>query len=139
MDLALHRPISATSSKDQYVPANIVDGDTGSYWESVNGSGVFPQTLTVDLGTATIVGRIVLDLPPVADGNQRTQTITILGAGDDGRYAPIVASRDYAFDARTGDTAAVTFAPAHVRYIQLVFTANSGWPAAQLSELAIFS
>jgi hypothetical protein len=35
--------------------------------------------------------------------------------------------------------AAVTFAPVHVRYIQLAFTANSGWPASQSSKLAIFS
>ena len=138
-DLALHRPISATSSKDQYVPANVADGDTSSYWESVNGSAVFPQTLTVDLGTTTTVGRVVMDLPPIADWNQRTQTITILGAGDDGRFIPIVSSTAYSFDARSGDTAGVSFDPVHVRYVRLSFTANSGWPAAQLSELQVFS
>jgi hypothetical protein len=60
-------------------------------------------------------------------------------AGDDGRYVPIVSSGVFAFDARSGDTASASFAAVHVRYIQLTFTANSGWPAAQLSELGVFS
>jgi hypothetical protein len=33
----------------------------------------------------------------------------------------------------------ISFAPAHVRYVRLDFTANSGWPAAQLSELGVHS
>ena len=33
-----------------YVPANAVDGDAATYWESVNNA--FPQWLQVDLGAA---------------------------------------------------------------------------------------
>lgn len=138
-DLALGRPVTATSSKQQYVPGNIVDGDVASYWESTNGPSVFPQTVTIDLGTVTTVGRLQFALPQVADWNQRTQTITVLGAGADGNFTTVVGSRGYAFDARTGDATGVSFSPVHIRYIQLVFTANSGWPAAQLSELGVFS
>lgn len=139
VDLALGRPVNATSVQQNYIPANAVDGNVDSYWESADGPSVFPQTFTIDLGTVTTVGRLELDLPQVANWNQRTQTITTRGAGDDGVFTTIVGSRGYAFDARTGDAAGVTFNPVHIRYLQLVFTANSGWPAAQLSELRVFS
>jgi hypothetical protein len=139
VDLALGRPVTVTSHTQNYVGANIVDGSASSYWESTNGSSVFPQTVTVDLGTVTTVGRIELDLPPVADWNQRTQTITVLGAGADGKFTTVVGARGYSFDARTGDATGVSFGSVHLRYVRLVFSGNSGWPAAQLAELRVFS
>jgi hypothetical protein len=139
VDLARGRPVTATSQTQNYVASNVVDGDTGTYWESTNGTNIYPQTLTVDLGSVTTVGRLVLDLPPYSNWNSRTQTLSVLGAGDGGRYSTIVGSSGYLFDARTGDTVTLTFSPVHVRYVQLYFTANSGWPAAQLSELAVYS
>jgi hypothetical protein len=33
----------------------------------------------------------------------------------------------------------VTFSAASIRYLKLTFTANTGWPAGQLSELAAYS
>ena len=122
-----------------YVPSNAVDGDPNSYWESANGPSVFPQTFTVDLGQVTTVGRLELDLPPLADWNRRTQTIAVLGAGDDGVYRTVVGARGYGFDAAAGDSTGVSFSPVHIRFLRLVFTANSGWPAAQLAELRAFS
>jgi hypothetical protein len=34
---------------------------------------------------------------------------------------------------------AVTFTGASVRYLKLTFTANTGWPAGQLSELQAYN
>ena len=42
--------------------ANAVDGNANSYWESRNNA--FPQSVTVDLGAAKAVKRLVLKLPP---------------------------------------------------------------------------
>jgi hypothetical protein len=139
VDLAQGRPAQATSVEQNYGPGNAVDGDVNSYWESADSSG-FPQVFEVDLGSVTTVGRLEFDLPRYPwSWNQRTQTIAVQGAGNDGAFTTIVGLRDYAFDVRTGDTTGVSFSPVHVRYLRLVFTANDGWPAAQLSELKAFS
>lgn len=139
VDLAQGRPAQATSVQQNYVPGNAVDGDVNSYWESADSSG-FPQVFAVDLGSVTTVGRLEFDLPRYPwSWNQRTQTIAVQGAGDDGAFTTIVGLRGYAFDVRTGDSTGVSFSPVHIRYLRLVFTANNGWPAAQLSELKAFS
>ena len=49
------------------------------------------------------------------------------------------ASAGYTFNPSTGNTVTVTFAAAQVRYVRLTFTANTGWPAGQLSELQVYS
>ena len=48
-------------------------------------------------------------------------------------------SKGYGFDPASGNTATATFTAAPVRYVRLTFTANSGWPAGQLSELQIYA
>lgn len=47
-------------------------------------------------------------------------------------------SAAYTFNAATGNTVTIRFTAASTRYVQIWFTANSGWPAAQLSELAAY-
>ncbi|HEV2635606.1 MAG TPA: discoidin domain-containing protein [Actinocrinis sp.] len=141
-DLALGRPATASSFTQNYVAQNAVDGNTGTYWESQNGSTVFPQSLTVNLGSVTTVGRLVLNLPPVAAWNSRTETLSVLGAGASGGFSTIAGSASYGFNAGSGgndDTVTVAFGAVHVQYVELVFTANTGWPAAQLSELGVYS
>ena len=61
-DLALNKAASASGYTQTYVAANAVDGDTGTYWESMDNA--FPQYFQVDLGSTQAVGRLVLDLPP---------------------------------------------------------------------------
>ncbi|MEV6710330.1 glycosyl hydrolase family 28-related protein [Micromonospora wenchangensis] len=60
-NLALGRPATATSVNQSYGAGNAVDGNAGTYWESANNA--FPQSLTVDLGAARTVDRVVLKLP----------------------------------------------------------------------------
>jgi hypothetical protein len=114
-----------------------VDGNTSTYWESTNNA--FPQWLQADLGSAVSIGRIVMDLPPSSAWGTRTQTITVQGSTDGTSYTTLVPSAGYTFDPSTGNTASITFTAATVRYVKLTFTANTGWPAGQLSELQIYT
>ena len=80
-----------------------------------------------------------MDLPPSSAWGTRTQTIQIQGSTDGTNYTTLAGSAGYTFDPSTGNTASVTFTAANVRYVKLTFTANTGWPAGQLSELQVFS
>jgi hypothetical protein len=136
-NLALNRPVTASGYTQTYLPSNAVDGNSNTYWESTDNA--FPQWLQVDLGSSATVGRIVLDLPPSSAWGTRTQTIAIQGSADGSTYSTLAASAGYTFNPSTGNTVTVTFAAAAVRYVKLTFTANTGWPAGQLSEVQVYS
>ncbi|HEV3355701.1 MAG TPA: discoidin domain-containing protein [Pseudonocardiaceae bacterium] len=136
-NLALNQPVTASGYTQNYLPSNAVDGNTSTYWESTDNA--FPQWVQVDLGSAMGVGRIVMDLPPSSAWGTRTQTIQIQGSTDGTNYTTLVPSQGYTFDPSTGNTASITFTSASVRYVKLTFTANTGWPAGQLSELQVYS
>jgi hypothetical protein len=135
-NLALNQPVTASGYAQNYVPANAVDGNTSSYWESVDNA--FPQWFQVDLGSPVSVSRIVMDLPPLSAWGTRTQTITIQGSTDGTTYTTLVPSTGYTFTS-PANTVTVTFAAVAVRYLKLTFTANTGWPAGQLSELQVYA
>ncbi|MFE6892531.1 discoidin domain-containing protein [Streptomyces sp. NPDC057694] len=138
VNLARGRSATATGSADVYTPGKAVDGDANSYWESSNNA--FPQALTVDLGSAQAVRRVVLKLPPATAWGARTQTLSVLGSTDGSSFATRAASKDYRFDPATGNTVTVSLpdtSPA-TRYLRVQVTANTGWPAAQLSEVEAY-
>ena len=137
VDLALNQPTSASGYTQTYVPANAVDGNTGSYWESTDNA--FPQWLQVDLGATKGVARIVLDLPPLTAWATRTQTLSVLGSTDGSTFGTVVGSAGYTFNPATGNTVTITFASTQVRYLRLNFTANNGWPAGQVSEFQVYA
>ncbi|MGW0834679.1 discoidin domain-containing protein [Streptomyces prunicolor] len=136
-NLALHQPTSESSHTQIYGSGNATDGDTNTYWESANNS--FPQWVQVDLGAATGVKRIVLRLPPATAWATRTQTITVQGGTDAGTTTQLLAPAGYTFDPATGNAATLTL-PSTVttRFLRLTFTANTGWPAGQVSEFQVF-
>ncbi len=138
VNLALNRPVNATSFAQTYHAADVTDGNTTTYWEGA--AGAFPQSVTVDLGSVTSIARIVLALPPIADWNSRVQTLTIYGSRTSATSAfTIVPSASYTFDAQTNlDKVTVSFARTDTRYVTVHFTANSGWSAAQLAEILIY-
>jgi Flp pilus assembly protein TadG len=135
-NLALNQPATASGTTQNYVPANAVDGNTGTYWESTDNA--FPQWFQVDLGSAKSISRLVMDLPPSTSWGARTQTIQIQGSTDGTTYTTLVGATGYTFNPTTGNTATTTFTTANVRYVKLTFTANTGWPAGQLSELQVY-
>jgi hypothetical protein len=130
---ACQRNASASSSTQGFVAANALDGDANTYWESANNA--FPQTLTVDNCTAATVGSVTLRLPPSSSWPARTQTLSVSGSTDGSAYSTLVGSAGYVFDPATGNQVTIPFTPTSVRYLRLTFTANTGWPAAQVSEL----
>ncbi len=136
-NLALNRPTSQSSNTQNYVSANAVDGNAGSYWESVNNA--FPQWVQVDLGSAQSISRVIVKLPPSSAWATRTQTIAILGSLDGVTFVTVKAAATYTFDPATGNTVTITFPPVTVRYVRSVITTNSGWPAGQVSEFEVYS
>ncbi|WP_443075039.1 discoidin domain-containing protein [Streptomyces sp. NBC_01435] len=137
-NLAKGRTTTATGSTDVYTPGKAVDGDGSTYWESANNA--FPQAITVDLGSAQAVRRVVLKLPPAAAWEARTQTLSLQGSTDGSTFGTVAASKDYRFDPATGNTVTVDLpaSTAATRYLRVHVTANTGWPAAQLSELEAY-
>ena len=136
-NLALGKAVQASGTQDGYPTSNATDGNPGSYWESTNNH--FPQSVTVDLGAVQRVRRIVLALPPPAEWSSRSQTMTVSGSADGITFFPILPSAGYTFNPATGNTVTISLpAAAQARYVRLTVTANTGWPAAQLSEFEVF-
>ena len=84
-----------------------------------------------------VVGSIY---PPPGTSNVLSMVqgaLTVQGANLSTAFTNLVASTGYTFNPATGNTAAVTFPPVTVRFVKLTFTANTGWPAGQLSELMV--
>jgi parallel beta-helix repeat protein len=136
-NLALNQLTSASGSTQGYVPGNATDGDASTYWESMNNA--FPQWLQVDLGATRSFSRIVLDLPPATSWSTRTQTLSILGSTDGSTFTTIAGPAGYTFNPSTGNTVTITFSAASERYVRLNVTANTGWPAGQVSEFQVWT
>jgi F5/8 type C domain/Fungalysin metallopeptidase (M36)/Abnormal spindle-like microcephaly-assoc'd, ASPM-SPD-2-Hydin/Fungalysin/Thermolysin Propeptide Motif len=136
-NLALGKTMSASSTQQTYVAANANDDNTSTYWESANNA--FPQWLQVDLGASTTVGRIVVTLPPPTAWTTRTQTLSVLGSTSGSTFTTIVASAGYVFNPATGNSVTITFPATSWRYLRLNFTANTGWPAGQASEVRVYT
>ena len=134
-DLARGKPTSESSHTQTYGSGNAVDGNANSYWESANNA--FPQWLQVDLTAATSVGRVVLKLPP--SWGARIQTLSIQGSTDGSSFTTLSASAGRTFDPSSGNSVSVSFSPASARYLRVNVTANTGWPAGQLSTVEAYA
>ncbi|MEV8047525.1 discoidin domain-containing protein [Streptomyces griseoluteus] len=137
LNLAKGRPVTETSHTDVYPATKAVDGDANTYWESANNA--FPQSLTVDLGAAQAVKRVVLKLPPAAAWATRTQTLSVLGSTDNSSFTTLKPSAGYTFNPSSGNTATISLGGTATRYLRVTVTGNTGWPAAQLSELEAYT
>ena len=137
-NIALNKPVTASSDWQSYVPGNVTDGNTSSYWESADGAG-YPQTITVDLGSTQSIGSVTLDLPPASAWSTRTETLSVLGSTNGTTFSQLVGSAGYTFNPSTGNTATISLpSGTSDRYVELSFTGNTGWSAAQLSEFEVF-
>ncbi|WP_329017083.1 discoidin domain-containing protein [Streptomyces sp. NBC_01601] len=136
-NLAKGRPATATGSQDVYTPGKAADGDANTYWESANNA--FPQSWTVDLGSAYPVRRLVLKLPPSSAWGARTQTIAVQGSTDGSSYTTVSGAQGYRFDPASGNTVTVSLpSGTGLRHLRLVVSGNTGWPAGQLSEVEAY-
>src|SRR5690348_5490730 len=132
--VALASAITASSSNGPFVAANAGDGNQSTYWESTN--NVFPQWIQADLGASVPTNRLVLKVP-VANWGARTQTFSVQGSTNGTTFTDLVASAGHLFDPAGQNTVTIDFGPATVRFIRLNITANTGWPAGQLSEFEV--
>ncbi|HUD16136.1 MAG TPA: RICIN domain-containing protein, partial [Acidimicrobiales bacterium] len=126
-NLALGKSVTASSDYETYVPSNVTDGNTSTYWESSDGAA-YPQTITVNLGSVQSIGSISLYLPPPTDWTTRTETLSVLGSTNGSTFTQIVASAGYTFNPSTGNTVTISLpSGTSAQYVELSFTANTGW------------
>ncbi|MFJ6527874.1 CARDB domain-containing protein [Streptomyces longwoodensis] len=134
VNLALGKRATASGAHDGYPAGQVTDGTQQSYWEGPAGS--YPAWVQVDLGSAVRVDRVVLKLP--AAWEARTQTLAVLGSTDGGAFTPLAASAARAFTPDRANTVGVDTGAATARYVRVQVSANTGWNAAQLSELEVY-
>jgi hypothetical protein len=130
-NLAAAKPTSASSTNGGFAASNIADGNQGSYWES---SGALPQWVQVDLGASTAIDQVVLKLP--TGWGARTQTLSVQGSADGTGFSTIVGSAGQNFSGSNAVT--LNFGATNTRFVRINITANTGWAAAQLSELEVY-
>ena len=80
----------------------------------------------------------MLQLP--AGWGARNQTLSIRGSTDGVNFNTTVkASATYTFNPSSNNTVTITFAATTQRYFRLNFTANTGWPAGQVSTFEVWN
>ncbi|MEY9839918.1 choice-of-anchor D domain-containing protein [Streptacidiphilus sp. EB103A] len=134
-NLAAGKATSESSHTDVYASSNVTDGNQSSYWESANNA--FPQWVQVDLGSAQSASRVVLQLP--AGWGARDQTLSLTGSTDGSTFSTVKSSATYTFDPSANNTVTITFPATTQRYFRVTVTANTGWPAGQISEFQIWN
>ncbi|MDI1466248.1 choice-of-anchor D domain-containing protein [Catellatospora sp. KI3] len=134
-NLAAGKPTSESSHTQVYGSGNVTDADQNTYWESANNA--FPQWVQVDLGSAQSASKVVLQLP--AGWGARNQTLSILGSTDGSNFSTLKASAAYTFNPSSSNTVTITFTATTQRYFRVNITANTVWPAGQLSGLQVWN
>ncbi|WP_328940464.1 discoidin domain-containing protein [Streptomyces sp. NBC_00250] len=132
-NIALGDATAASGSHAEYGAANITDGNQGTYWQSAGST--LPQWVQVDLGATTRVDEVVLKLP--AGWESRNQTLSVQGSADGTSFATLKSSASYTFAPGAANTVTVSFPATQARFVRVDITANTGWQAAQLSELEV--
>ncbi|MBQ1089446.1 CARDB domain-containing protein [Streptomyces sp. B93] len=133
-NVALGRPATAGGAHGGYPAGNVSDGSQQSYWEGP--TGAFPQWVQIDLGADVDVERVVLKLP--ASWEARTQTLGVLGSTDGNGFSTLAAPAARTFTPSQANTVSLGLDGATTRYVRVQVTTNTGWNAAQLSELEVY-
>ncbi|MFJ9542175.1 discoidin domain-containing protein [Streptomyces sp. NPDC101225] len=133
-NLAQGKTFTESGHADVYGAANAGDGNRDTYWESKNNA--FPQWLQVDLGSSVKVNQVTLRLPGGWPG--RSQTLKVQGSTDNQNFTDLTASKAYTFDSANDQSTTISLDTTTTRYVRVLFTANTGWPAGQLSELEVY-
>ncbi|WP_436527403.1 discoidin domain-containing protein [Actinoplanes sp. HUAS TT8] len=132
-NLAVGKPIDASSTVFTFVATNANDNDTATYWEG----SAYPANLTVKLGANASVSSVVVKLNPGTDWGTRQQTFSVLGREQSSSsYTTIVGSATYTFNPAGGNTVTIPVS-ATTADVRLSFTANTGAPSGQVAELQV--
>ncbi|MFH9298544.1 discoidin domain-containing protein [Streptomyces sp. NPDC017520] len=132
-NLAAGRAAAASSAHAEYGASNITDGNRSTYWESAGGG--LPQWVQTDLGAGARVDEVKLTLP--AGWETRTQTLSLQGSADGTSFATLKNTATYTFAPGAANEVTIAFPATLTRFVRVDITANTGWPAAQLSELEV--
>ncbi|HEU5473477.1 MAG TPA: penicillin acylase family protein [Actinophytocola sp.] len=129
-NLALGRPVSATSTESGLfysLPArNAVDGDPATRWGSRFSD---PQSITVDLGAAQPVSRVILRWEAAYGLAYRIEV-----SGDGASWRPVAATT-----AGNGGEDNVTFAPTPARFVRMTGTQRATGYGYSLWELEVYA
>ena len=132
-NLAVGKPISASSSNASYAAINANDNSVTSYWESA----AIPSSLTIDLGANANITAVVLKLNPDSAWGNRIQTLQVLGHNQSSSaFAILIPATSYVFSPTTGNTVTIPVTTT-ASQIQLNYLANSGAPGGQAAEFQI--
>jgi hypothetical protein len=135
-NLALTATASADNTLAGFPASNANDNNQATYWQAANSTGV----LTLQLGEAAPVDRLVLELPQ--DWGDRHQTIEVDGSTDGQTWTQLVAPTAYLFSANNAAGNNVVDIPVPntmVNYIRLDISNNDVQGAPQLAELQVYS
>ncbi|MEX0172751.1 CARDB domain-containing protein [Streptomyces sp. LMG1-1-1.1] len=133
-NLALGRAVTAGGAHGAYPARNVTDGSQQSYWEGPAGS--FPQWVQIDLGAAVDVDRVALKLP--TGWGARSEAVGVLGSTDGSTFTTLSAPRARAFDPAAANALDIDLTAATTRYVRIQVDSNTGWNAAQLSEVEVY-
>jgi hypothetical protein len=129
------KPITASSTTQNFVATNANDNDVNTYWEGAGGT--YPNNLTVQLGANVDTTSVVVRLNPAGIWGPRTQTIQVLGREQStSGMTSLVAAQTYSFDPATGNSVTIPVS-ARVADVQLRFTANTGAGGGQAAEFQV--
>ena len=134
-NLALSRPIVASSTEWTYAAGNAVDGNLGTYWEGAGGQ--YPSNLTVTLASASQLSAVTVKLNPDGAWGNRTQTFEVQGRTGTGAFTTLAPSAGRSFSPSTGNTVTVPVSGTATD-VRLVFTGNTGAGNGQVAELQVF-
>ena len=135
-NMALGKPITASSTVFTFIATNANDGNVSTYWEGA--SGTYPNILTINMGANVNTTSVVLKLNPDAAWATRTQTIQVLGHDQySTAFTNLVSPTVYTFNPAAGNTVTIPVS-ATVSDIQLKITTNSGSSAGQIAEFEVY-
>ncbi|MEU4624044.1 discoidin domain-containing protein [Actinoplanes sp. NPDC023801] len=132
-NIAVGKPIEASSVIHTFVAANANDNDTATYWEG----SAYPANLTVKLGSNASVSSVVVKLNPASAWGARQQTFSVLGREQSSSsFTTLAGSATYSFNPASGNTVTIPVS-ATAADVRLSFTANTGAPSGQVAEFQV--
>jgi len=135
-NLAEGKTAESGEATEAFVPANAVDGELTSYWESKG----LPADITIDLAGSYTIQTVAVRLNPAPIWEPRTQTFEVLVSTDGSSYTTVAPSERHQFDPDTGNIVRIDFEPAEARFVRLHFTEKSSGRSngAQAAEIQVY-
>jgi hypothetical protein len=134
-NLAVGKPITASSFVHTFVATNANDNDVTTYWEGAGGA--YPNTLTVSLGSNATISSVVVRLNPDPIWGTRTQTIQVQGREQSSStFTTLASAQPYVFNPSSSNVVTIPVS-ATAADVRLVYTSNTGAPAGQAAEFQV--